>query len=148
MTKIVLTSVSIASCAIVLGISIALAVDPSIQSYIVVWTAPQAAVALFWSAATELATTCAWRSKSTQRGIHPGAHVAIQLLLWLGFAAGLGLTAYVLADALVFLSFDGWEMYPEYHNYYYEDDGDGYEYYSKFYMRSMKALVAFLALLT
>ncbi|KAI1377008.1 hypothetical protein F4677DRAFT_417030 [Hypoxylon crocopeplum] len=143
--KYVFTSLSAVFCVIVLGISIALAVDPAVQSYIAVWTAPQAGVALLWSAA-ELSTAC---SRSKRRpGIHPGAHVAVQLLLWLGFSVGVGLTAYILAFGLVFVNSDDRDAHPEFYDYYYNDDeGNGYEYYSKFYIRSMEALVAFLAFL-
>lgn len=146
--KPVLTSLSIVSCIIVLGISIALAVDPTVQSYIAVWTAPQAGVALLWSV-TDLVTSCAQRSKSNNRTIHPGAHVAVQLLLWLGFGTGLGLTAHILKFALTFSALDDPEAYPEYYAYYYgrNDNGDDFEYYSNSYVRSMEALVAFLAIL-
>lgn len=148
-TKLVLTSLSIISCIIVLGISIALAVDPTVQSYIAVWTAPQAGAALLWSA-TDLVTSCAQRPKSNRRTIHPGAHVAVQLLLWLGFGAGLGLTAHILKFALAFSALDDPVAYPEYYAYYYgrSDNGDDFEYYSDSYVHSMEALVAFLAFLT
>ncbi|KAI0844426.1 hypothetical protein F5Y00DRAFT_200019 [Daldinia vernicosa] len=142
--KIVLVSLSIASCAIVLGISIALAVDPDVQSYIVVWTAPQAGAALLWSG-IDLATTYAGRIN--HRLIHPGAQVAVQLLLWMGFCVGIGLTAYILSWALAFSSSDDRDAYPEYYEYYHGDNNDYYEYYSKSYIRSMEALVAFLAIL-
>lgn len=142
--KIVLVALSITSCAIVLGISIALAVDPDIQSYIVVWTAPQAGAALLWSG-IDLATTYAGRIN--HRLIHPGAQVAVQLLLWMGFCVGIGLTAYILSWALTFASSDDRDAYPEYYEYYHGDNNDYYEYYSKSYIRSMEALVAFLALL-
>ncbi|KAI1774866.1 hypothetical protein F4818DRAFT_441691 [Hypoxylon cercidicola] len=143
-TKLALTSLSIASCIIVLGISIELAVDPAVQSYIAVWTAPQAGAALLWSVA-DLVTSCAQRPKSSHRSIHPGAHVAVQLLLWLGFGAGLGLTTHILTFALDFTAEDDPVAYPEYHAYYYGDND--YEYYSNSYVHSMEALVAFLALL-
>ncbi|KAI1075603.1 hypothetical protein F5B20DRAFT_559594 [Whalleya microplaca] len=139
-TKIVLTFLSIIFCIIVLGISIALAVNPHILSYIAIWTAPQAGVALIWSIA-ELITICVRRS---HQGIHPSAHVALHLLLGLGFSTGLGLTAYILAFGLAFSSDD--TKYHSYFDYYY-DDKYYYEYYSKMYLKSMEALVAFLGLL-
>ncbi|KAI0110287.1 hypothetical protein F4814DRAFT_426427 [Daldinia grandis] len=143
--KIILVALSTASCAVVLGMSIALAVDPDIQSYIVVWTAPQAGAALVWSG-IDLATTYAGRID--HRLIHPGAHVAVQLLLWMGFCVGIGLTAYILSWALAFASSDDRDAYPKYYEYYHGDNNnDYYEYYSKSYIRSMEALVAFLALL-
>ncbi|KAI0380574.1 hypothetical protein F5Y04DRAFT_256994 [Hypomontagnella monticulosa] len=140
-TKIALITLSIIFCGIVLGISIALAADPAIQSYIVVWTAPQAGAALLWTVA-DLITTIG------SRGIHPGAHVAIHLLLWMGFGVGLGLTAYILSFVLVFTSFDERDTYSEYYENYYGQGGErGRVYYSESYVRSMESLVAFLALL-
>ncbi|KAI2611917.1 hypothetical protein GGR54DRAFT_334844 [Hypoxylon sp. NC1633] len=140
--RVVLTSLSIISCIIVLGTSIRLATDPAIQSYIAVWTAPQAGVALLWSAA-ELITR--YVSSEDRRGIHPGALVAVHLLLWLSFGAGVGLTAYILAFGLAFVNSDDRNKYPEYYDYYY--NGSGNDYFSKYYIHSMEALVAFLAIL-
>ncbi|OTB01674.1 hypothetical protein M426DRAFT_323301 [Hypoxylon sp. CI-4A] len=138
--KIAFTSLSIISCVIVLGISITLAVDPAIQSYIVVWTAPQAVAALTWSAAELIITF------TSRRGIHPGAHSVVHSILWLAFGAGIGLTTYILAFAIAFTAPENRGAYPEYYSYYYSQDS-GYEYYSKRYIRLMEALVAFLALL-
>ncbi|KAI0160856.1 hypothetical protein GGR52DRAFT_149740 [Hypoxylon sp. FL1284] len=148
LVKLVLTLLSVTSCIIVLAISIALATDSSIQSYIVVWTAPQAGAALWWSV-TGLVSARTQPSKPdrTDADIHPGAHVAVHLLLSLGFGAGLGLTARILKFALAFTTLDDPEAYPEYYAYYYSNDDDGYEYYSNFYIRSMETLVAFLSLL-
>ncbi|KAI8962987.1 hypothetical protein F5Y11DRAFT_172559 [Daldinia sp. FL1419] len=145
-TKVILVALSVISCAIVLGVSIALAANPDIQSYIVLWTAPQAGAALLWSG-IDLVTT--YVGKINHQTIHPGAHVAIQLLLWMGFVVGIGLTAYILSWALTFASHDDRNAYPDYYEYYHGDDeNEYYEYYSKYYIRSMEALVAFLALLT
>ncbi|KAI1467669.1 uncharacterized protein F4812DRAFT_404693 [Daldinia caldariorum] len=145
-TKAVLVALSTAFCAIVLGISITLIVDPAIQSYVVVWTAPQAVAALFWSA-IDLAATYA--GSTSRRPIHPGAHAAVHLLLWLGFGVGIGLTAYILSWALEVSGSDDRDAYPEYYEYYHGGDINNYfEYYSKSYIRLMEVLVAFLALLT
>ncbi|KAI0139884.1 hypothetical protein F4776DRAFT_614551 [Hypoxylon sp. NC0597] len=140
--RIVLTSLSIACCVIVLGVSIALAANPAIKSYIIVWTAPQAGAAILWSG-VELITACLGRKG--QRIIHPGAHVVVHLLLWLGFGVAVGLTAYILDFALLFVGSSDSDAYLEYYNHYYEDDGHGY--YSEYYIRSMEALVALLAFL-
>lgn len=117
-------------CVVVLGISIALVVDPDIESFEVVWVAPQAGIGLCWSIA-ELITICA---RSGHRGIHPGAHVALHLLLWLGFSASVGLTAYLLSIALEC------DYYCRNYSYY-------YNYYSDTYVSSQQALLAFLTLL-
>ncbi|OTA83871.1 hypothetical protein M434DRAFT_36604 [Hypoxylon sp. CO27-5] len=141
-SRIVLTSLSIACCTIVLGISIALAANPAIKSYIIVWTAPQSGAALLWSG-VELIT--AYLGKEGLRVIHPGAHAAVHLLLWLGFGVAVGLTAYILDFALVFIGSGDSDAYFEYYNNHYEEDGHGY--YSEYYIRSMEALVALLAVL-
>ncbi|KAI1090980.1 hypothetical protein F5B19DRAFT_296835 [Rostrohypoxylon terebratum] len=136
--RIALTSLSTVFCVIVLGISIALAADPAVQSYVVVWTAPQAGAALLWSG-IEVATT--YTGGKNRRDIHPGAHLAVQLLLWLGFSAGVGLAACILEFAF---SFDDSDPYPENYDYY---GRGGYGYYIQYYVHSMEAVIAFLGLL-
>ncbi|KAI1205214.1 uncharacterized protein F4807DRAFT_290775 [Annulohypoxylon truncatum] len=136
--RIVLISLSTAFCIIVLGISIALAADSAIRSYVVVWTAPQAGAALLWSG---IEVVTAYTGGKDRRDIHPGAHVAVQLLLWLGFGAGIGLTACILGFAL---SFDVFDPYPENYDYY---GRHGYKYYNEYYVRSMEVVVALLGLL-
>ncbi|KAH8195077.1 hypothetical protein TruAng_010753 [Truncatella angustata] len=128
-TKIVFYSLSIIFSIVVLGISIALVVDPGIyQSYQIIWVAPQAGVALVWDIA-ELITICA---RGKKRGIHPGAHVALHLLLWLGFCAAVGLSAWLVA----------FELECDYYCRYYYDYED-----SSGYLSVMQAELAFLSLL-
>ncbi|KAI5921486.1 hypothetical protein F4810DRAFT_678282 [Camillea tinctor] len=129
--KIVLISLSMVLCIIVIGISIALAVDPDILIFALIWTVPQAGISLIWSIA-ELITICARRG---HKGIHPGAHVALHLLLWLGFIVGVGLTGYLLAFTTLY----------DYYDYY--SDYSYYGYYSDKYIELMRALTAFLVLL-
>ncbi|KAI1382940.1 uncharacterized protein F4822DRAFT_87170 [Hypoxylon trugodes] len=142
-TKNALNILSVAFCVIILGIAIELSVNPSVQSYIAVWTAPQAGVALLWSAGTLITTYTARRDG---RDIHPGAQVAVQLILWLGFSVGVGLTAYILKFALEFAGFEDRHAHPQLHDYYYPHN-DGYEYYSGYYIHSMEAIITFLSLL-
>ncbi|KAI0594525.1 hypothetical protein F4775DRAFT_428331 [Biscogniauxia sp. FL1348] len=130
-TKIVFISLSMVLCIITIGISIALAVDPDILSFALIWTVPQAGISLIWSIA-ELITICA---RTGHKGIHPGAHVALHLLLWLGFLVGVGLTGYLLAFTTLY----------DYYDYYYDDSY--YSYYSDKYIELMRALIAFLVLL-
>ncbi|KAI5862485.1 hypothetical protein GGS23DRAFT_610133 [Durotheca rogersii] len=164
--KLVLTSFSVACGAIVLGLSVSLAVDPAVQSYIAVWSAPQAGAAVLWSGAelvalffravrarrpsSDEAPAAAEGGRRPSGGIHPGAHVAVQLLLSLGFAAGTGLTAYLHAFALSFMEPGARDAYPGYWDYYYNDEGSGGDggYYSKSYVDAVAVLVAFLTLLT
>ncbi|KAK8078973.1 hypothetical protein PG994_002780 [Apiospora phragmitis] len=61
-TKLVLHSLSIVFC--IIGISIALAVNPTVLSLQVVWVAPEAAVVIIWSVA-KFVTLCA-RGKKDQ----------------------------------------------------------------------------------
>ncbi|ORY62386.1 uncharacterized protein BCR38DRAFT_517907 [Pseudomassariella vexata] len=131
-TKILLISFSMMFCLIVLGISIALIVDPNLYSPMVVWIAPQAGIAFCWSVA-ELMTICA---RTGHRGIHPGAHVALHLLLWMGFSTSVGLTSYFLAEAV------GCDYYCSHYSSYYDVPR-----YSQGYINAMGALVAFLSLL-
>ncbi|KAI1504510.1 hypothetical protein F5X99DRAFT_371224 [Biscogniauxia marginata] len=135
-TKIVFISLSMIFCIIVIGVSIALAVDPDVLSFAIIWTIPQAGVSLIWSIA-ELITIC---SRAGRRGIHPGAHVALHLLLWMGFIVGVALTGFLLATALLYRS--DWS---DYYDYYYDDDY--YDYYSNKYIGLLQALTAFLVLL-
>jgi len=53
---------------------------------------PGASVALAWDCA-ELITICA---RPGRRGIHPGAHVGVNLVLWLGIGAGAGVYGAIL----------------------------------------------------
>lgn len=128
--KIALHAISIVFCLVLIGISVALAVNPRVFSIQVVWVAPEAAAAIFWSVA-ELITVCVRKGR---RGIHPGAHVALHLLFWLAFAVAAGLTAYVVA------------LYVEEQSYY---SSYRYNRYSSlsFYLRSLQAELAFLILL-
>lgn len=129
--KIALHAISIVFCLILIGISAALAANPRVLSFQIVWVAPEAAAALLWSAA-ELITVCV--RKGQRRGIHPGAHVALHLLFWLAFLAAAGLTAYVVA------------VYVDEQSYY---SSYRYSRYASlgFYLRSMQAELAFLILL-
>ncbi|RYP88808.1 hypothetical protein DL769_000235 [Monosporascus sp. CRB-8-3] len=135
-TKIIFHSFSIIFCIVVLGISIALSLNFYPSPFILLRTIPQAGVALCWSVA-ELITICA---RTGQRGIHPGAHVALHLLLWLGFCASLGLNGLSLASMLIY------SEYSEYYDYDYD-----YDYYDTYgfsgYLGAIQALVAFLSLL-
>ncbi|KAK7911903.1 hypothetical protein PG985_014384 [Apiospora marii] len=129
--KIALHAISIVFCIILIGISIALAVNPRVLSLQVVWIAPEAAAAIIWSVA-ELITVCV--RKGQHRGIHPGAHVGLHLIFWLAFLVGAGLTAYIVA------------VYVEEQTYYSSYRYNRYASLS-FYLRSLQAELAFLILL-
>ncbi|KAK8063574.1 hypothetical protein PG996_008226 [Apiospora saccharicola] len=128
--KIALHAISIVFCLILIGVSVALAVTPRFLSFQVVWIAPEAAAAIFWSVA-ELITICV---RKGHRGIHPGAHVGLHLIFWLAFLLGAGLTAYTVA------------VYVDEASYY---SSYRYSRYSSLstYLRSLEAELAFLLLL-
>jgi hypothetical protein len=140
-TKIVFESLALTFAIIALGVSLALALDYfGLMAYAVLWTAPQAGITIIWAIA-EFITICARRN---HQGIHPGAHVALHLLLWLGYAASLGLNGYFLAlAATVSYWYYGYDDYDDYY---------GYSGYSNYYgytaiLPLMQALAAFCALL-
>ncbi|KAK7959655.1 uncharacterized protein PG986_004509 [Apiospora aurea] len=122
-TKIVLLSVSVVFSIVVIGISIALAVNPTILSLQVVWVAPEAAVAIIWSVA-EFVTLCARKSR---RGIHPRRPRRAAPAPLAGLCRG--------------GRFDGYD--------YYYSSSYRYSRYStiRFYVRSLQAELAFLILL-
>ncbi len=137
-SKIILQSFIIIFCIVVISLSISLALNFPVAVLIALWTVPQVVVSLCWSIA-ELITICARKS---HRGIHPGAHVALHLLLWLGFCISLGLTVWIFASVLVYYS-----SFLDYDDYYgYSSYGDDYDI-TPGYFTLIEALVAFVALL-
>ncbi|KAH9904037.1 hypothetical protein F4778DRAFT_78213 [Xylariomycetidae sp. FL2044] len=139
-TKIVFASLSIVFSIILLGISIATTAGADLLSYVAVWTAPQAGIAIIWSTA-ELITICA---RAGHRGIHPGAHVALHLLLWLGFCVAQGLNGFILASSLAYNAY--YDSYDDYYSDYYGYDDYDYSY-SPRYISYLQAVLAFTALL-
>jgi hypothetical protein len=97
--KIVLTSLALLFSIIAFGISVGSAV--TLQTLLskaqALWVAPQAIVGLCWCMA-ELITICA---QTGHRGIHPGAHVALHLLLWLEYCVAISLTGFQVGLAAV-----------------------------------------------
>lgn len=124
--KIALLALSMISCTVILGISIALAANPNVESILIIWMAPQSAVGLCSSTA-DLVTMF---GRSQKDLIRPEAHLALQLFLWLGFCAAAGLTGYLLSFALQC------DYYCLNYSYY-------YSFYSAQYVSAMKALLAF-----
>jgi hypothetical protein len=72
-----------------------------------------------WDVA-ELITICARRS---HRGIHPGANVALDLLIWLGAAASVALLGIFLSMAATNYRPRGSYSYYDSYNYYYYPSG-------------------------
>ena len=129
--KVVLHSLVAVLDVAVVGMLISVAVHYPSEAAALVWTMPQVGVSLCWAAA-ELITVCARRGR---RGIHPGAHVALHLLLWLGLCVAVAL------NAILFAAWSLYGDYYDYYDYYYYDDVDSG------YLVVMKALIAFLVLL-
>ncbi|KAI0145532.1 hypothetical protein GGR57DRAFT_479790 [Xylariaceae sp. FL1272] len=95
--KLVLQVVSIISSITAIGLSSTVATGEVTQS-VLVWTIPPSAVAITWG----LSEMFALYSHGWQFGIHIGAHVASNLLLWLGFTVALGLTGLTLKQDLTY----------------------------------------------
>ena len=135
--KLVLHSLTVVFDIVVLGIVIAVSLNYSASSAVVlIWTVPQVGVSLCWAVA-EMITVCVRRG---QRGIHPGAHVALHLLLWIGLSVGLALNVILFVAWLLYYDYD-YDYYSHFDYYYDYLDMD-----SK-YLPLMRALVAFIALL-
>lgn len=68
------------------------------------WTAPATVLAICWQTA-EFVTLCARRRTPAgaflRRGIHPGAHIAVHLLCWIGFTAIFIVNAYNVATLYI-----------------------------------------------
>lgn len=110
-TKIVFGSFSLIFCIVMLALAAVTIVATDYSSFEIVWVGPVAGLAAVWQIA-EFITICA---RGGQLGIHPGAHVALHLLLWLGFVANIVLNAFTVVS-LAFLSY-------YYDEYYYYDSG-------------------------
>lgn len=86
MAKLALQTTSLASCAIVVGLSAATTFGAgSGQGYL---TIPIAVGTALWTVA-ELVALCVRRKTSPGRGIHPGAHVGVQLVIFLAMILAL-----------------------------------------------------------
>lgn len=153
-TKIGLMSASLVFSIIALGLSIALAVGGDYETAVslsITWVGPLVVVAALWDIA-EFITLCACGRRHgtpVSQGIHPGAHVGVDLLLWL-FAI-----LCTLASGVSVRSAESEMQYCEAEEeersryYYYYDYCDSYDTLrGGFYIPAMRAVTAFLALLT
>ncbi|KAK7949210.1 uncharacterized protein PG986_010096 [Apiospora aurea] len=165
--KIALTVASIVFAIILLGVSLGLALGPmsTIYSYgyefVVI---PLVIVCVVWDLA-ELLTVCiclARRRRSPhsqpegqqqqqqhRQGIHPGAHVGVDLVLWL---AGIVTLLFSISDYLESTYYDPYDC-----NTYYYHSSSFYEEYcnddylnnlKSFYIPAKRAVLAFICLLT
>lgn len=155
--KIALTVTSIIFCLILLGLSVAASMGPGWDSWniTIYWFGPLAGIAGLWDVA-ELITLfgCGKRNGAEhRRGIHPGAHVGMDLCIWLT-----GLMCILLSVMSYFSATDQIRYCQEYlassdtssssYRYYYCDE-DEYAIISQgFIIPALRALLAFAALLT
>lgn len=98
LAKLGLNGAAIVSSIILIALSAAAWAASDGYAFELVWIVPVAGVALCWLVA-ELITLGARgglsRSKNNLgRGIHPGAHVGMHLVLWMSFAIDLGIEAF------------------------------------------------------
>lgn len=79
------------------------------EAWAILVVGPQAVVSAIWSLAEGICIL----ARDGRRGIHPGANVALDLLLWLGFVAGsvvlgiTGITVIYSYSYLDYLYYDG-----------------------------------------
>ncbi|KAI1379504.1 hypothetical protein F4677DRAFT_334417 [Hypoxylon crocopeplum] len=78
--KVALQALSLACCAIVIGLSVATTWEDG--SGVGILTIPIVVATAAWTIA-ELVTQCVRRRRAPGRGIHPGAHVGVQLVIFL-----------------------------------------------------------------
>ncbi|ORY58495.1 uncharacterized protein BCR38DRAFT_447478 [Pseudomassariella vexata] len=99
-TKLIATSASIIFCVIILSLSLSTSLSSNYQSFFfsALWSGPFVILTGLWDA-SELITICA-RRKTANRGIHPGAHVGVDLCVWLAgvMCVIMQTTAYYDAD--------------------------------------------------
>jgi hypothetical protein len=155
--KIVLTVASIIFCLILLGLSVACSTGPGydLWNITIYWVAPLIAGAGFWSLA-ELITLCACGKRNNaefRRGIHPGAHVGVDLIVWLAGIVCLFFTALAYVGARSQLETCQEEANSDssnYRYYYYDycDDDEITMLSNGFYLPATQAIMAFIALLT
>ncbi|KAK8040021.1 hypothetical protein PG993_008432 [Apiospora rasikravindrae] len=167
--KLALTVASIVFAVILLGVSLGLAlgVRNSIYSYGYEFiTIPVVIVCVIWDLA-ELITVCVCLARRRRRlpapegqqqqqqaanhrqGIHPGAHVGVDLVLWL---AGIVTLLFSISDYLESASYEAYECNTYYyHSSHYYDEYCTEDYLNglkSFYIPAKRAVLAFVCLLT
>ncbi|KXJ91662.1 hypothetical protein Micbo1qcDRAFT_57076 [Microdochium bolleyi] len=86
-SKLVLGCFSISFCIVLIVLAIVGWIRSRAFLYEIVWTAPTAGVALCWQVAEFITLLVRRRAVPPYRGIHPGAHVGVHLLCWIGFVS-------------------------------------------------------------
>ncbi|KAI0121304.1 hypothetical protein BJ170DRAFT_737168 [Xylariales sp. AK1849] len=154
--KIGLTCGSLVFCIILLALSIAISVGTTFESSFTItifWCAPLVVIAGLWDIA-ELITVCACGKRHGQggrQGIHPGAHVGVDLVIWLAavFCAFISAVAYVDAQSILRSCAEEQNDDSTYSSYYnYCDDDDLAAAKNGILIPTLRAIMAFIGLLT
>ncbi|KAI4599074.1 hypothetical protein KJ359_002491 [Pestalotiopsis sp. 9143b] len=154
--KIGLTIASLVFCIVLLGLSVAISIGPGYDAWniTIYWIGPLIGIAGCWDIA-ELITLfgCGKRHGGEfRRGIHPGAHVGVNLIIWLvGIVCiFLSVVAYITARSQIRSCQDEQNSDSSYYSYYYYYcDDDEYSLLSSgLYLPAIRAIEAFVALLT
>ncbi|KAI5925257.1 hypothetical protein F4810DRAFT_70797 [Camillea tinctor] len=154
-TRLGLTVLSSVLSIIIIALSSILLSDTGAGEGAAYYAIPIAVAAIIWNTA-ELITYCVRVRKDTQRGIHPGAHVALHLLFWLAciFAVLITVSLYlVVANALERCTDSGDDDdssyrvgYTSSYRYRYCDDYTPTDYYYWNYLPTIRALIAMFIL--
>ncbi|KAI0161734.1 hypothetical protein GGR52DRAFT_137964 [Hypoxylon sp. FL1284] len=148
-TKLVLTIFTTMLGIIIIGLSCVFVAEEGDGAASAYYSLPIAVLSVLWNGA-ELITFCVRARKDVQRGIHPGAHVGMDLVFWIAGVFG------VLFSVMVTISLEGmimdcerakdssygyWSYCDDYH---YQDDS----YMNDMYLPTLRAVVAMFCLFT
>ncbi|KAI1182376.1 hypothetical protein F5B17DRAFT_191802 [Nemania serpens] len=149
-TRLGLTALASVWGIIIIALTSILLSDGGIVSFVSLYAYAIVVASIIWNTA-ELITYCVRLRKQTQRGIHPGAHVALYLVFWLVgvFALILSVALYVGAEYDVRRcenrSNDDSSTDPYYLNSFC-DDFEPMDYYKWNVLPTIRAFLAILAL--
>jgi uncharacterized membrane protein YjfL (UPF0719 family) len=157
--KIGLIVASLIFSIVILGLSIALAVGIDVSysfSISIIWCAPLVVVTILWDIA-ELITlfACGKRhgQEGVRQGIHPGAHVGVDLCIWLAGVICALVSGFQSSEAQYMLLNCQEEQNANtssssYRYYYYDCDADEYAALQGMLLPVLRAILAFICLLT
>lgn len=150
-TRLGLTALSLVWGIVIIGLTSALLSDGDSASNVAWYAYPVSIVSVLWNAA-ELITYFVRKRKQVPRGIHPGAHVGLHLILWLVGAFSILLTTTVLYSAMYGLrSCQHQDDDPDSYSYYgysYCGEFQPYDHYESSVLPAIRGLLAIFALWT
>ncbi|KAI0596305.1 hypothetical protein F4775DRAFT_565578 [Biscogniauxia sp. FL1348] len=153
-TKLGLTVLSSVLSIIIIALSSVLLSDSGAGDGAAYYAIPIAVAAIIWNTA-ELITYCVRLRRETQRGIHPGAHVALHLLFWLAcvFAVLITVSLYISVAYTLARCTDSSDdddsyevVYGSSYRYRYCQQYAAINYYYWNYLPTLRALVAMFIL--